>query len=445
MTEDNDSNVFEKELYTIHYDLLGFVINHRDQSYWTNLIISKQKTVDDYKSHILNSEDYITNIQGVFKSLFYSHIGYDTYRDYDLEEFTDYIKNFITENNQEVSSDLVKQYIINLTKFDDKYIPVIKEILNEECTEYKMKFLLRKFKEDCDLNISKLKNIIDDMRWSESEESVNSINENSEDPPLTFSLEINKSILSNFANEFNRQMYVEEYFFYVINSNSYNVDEYNKLKISINEIYKLYSDIRINEYEFSILYIDHKEKNNLNELENHIQTQLINSSGYEILMYNTIKSRYKVLYVADIEKEDLDYFFYKAKLSLLSVQDENLEKMIVAWKTQTDNQVYEIYQVYLRILERKPDVNEINDILQKYRYSNINVDEYMEKMIIDSIEFNDILKKIIANKFKDNTDVEILPSILYKMVKRIRDEFINSSTSFDEILTIIDKLVIQII
>lgn len=440
----------EKELYTIHHDILGYVINHREQSYWTNLISSGNKTLEDYKLNILTSENYLSNIQCTFKSLFYSIIGYDTiFNEKIMNDFLIYVQEYININSKELLSFDIKKYISTLESFKDTYKKRIESQipnLDNDKYDYIINMFINEFDfstDELDLYLKNLvnSNILENLHLYKNKEIVNE--EIVED--IKHELEVDCEALKSFAKLFKRQMFVEEYFFYVLKNINYDYNEYEKYQSIVKVLYKRYMDSDIDEYLYTLEYISHKEKHILENLETNTLDSLIVSDVYYNKIKNSLKEKYKLLYATEIENNDLEYFFYKSREELLFINDVRIEELIIVWKSQTDNYIYEIYETYLKLLDRKPDVHETNDILNKYRYTHINPVEYMERNIIQSLEFNDVLKKMICEKYKDNTDKDILPSILYKIIKDLRENHINDDTTYSEIIKLIDTNILNII
>lgn len=445
----------EKDLYKIHNDILGYVINHREQSYWTNLISSGNKTLEDYKINLLTSENYLSSIQMVFKSLFYSIIGYDAIFDEEtISNFELYVQEYLNINCKELLPLDIKKYITTLDSFKDTYKARIETQISNLDNE-KYDYMINMFMNEFDFDTDKLDSCLKDMIKNNAFESlsiqreiiINDVNQGFkvESKLSNPEPELDTNVLKSFSSIFKRQMFVEEYFFYVLKNINYDYNEYISYKNLIQSLYKQYVDSDIDEYQFSLEYISHKDRCTLESLEKNTLDALIISDVYYTKMKNNLREKYKLLYTSEIENNDLEYFFFKSKEELLFINDVRIEEMIIVWKSQTDNYVYEIYETYLQLLDRKPDVHEINDILNKYRYTNINTLEYMEKNIINSLEFNDVMKKLICEKYKDNTDIDILPSILYNIIKDLREKHIKENTTFIEILKLIDINILNIL
>lgn len=447
----------EKDLYKIHNDILGYVINHREQSYWTNLISSGNKTLEDYKMNLLTSENYLSSIQIEFKSLFYSIIGYDAIFDEEtMSNFQLYVQEYLNINCKEMTPLDIKKYITTLDTFKNTYRARIEtQISNLDKEKYD--FIINKFINDFNFDTDKLDVCLIDMIKNNTlenlaiqsdvifNERVNQVESNISIISNISKPELDNNILKSFSSIFKRQMFVEEYFFYVLQNINYDYNEYISYKNLVQSLYKQYVDSDIDEYQFTLEYISHKDKSILESIEKNTLDALIISDIYYTKMKNNLREKYKLLYTSEIENNDLEYFFFKAKEELLFINDTRIEEMIIVWKSQTDNYIYEIYETYLKLLDRKPDVHEINDILNKYRYTTINTLDYMERNIINSLEFNDVMKKLICEKYKDNTDIDILPSILYNIIKDLRENHINDNTSYTEIQKLIDINILNIL
>lgn len=96
------------------------IVDPKTARFWVNAIMRKEKTIDDYTSILLRSEDVITALSRAFKEVFFKTIGVTMY---DVSFFEDY-RNTITSSSN-ISDDDIRTYICSLDVFVQKYKPLI--------------------------------------------------------------------------------------------------------------------------------------------------------------------------------------------------------------------------------------------------------------------------------------------------------------------------------
>lgn len=462
----------KEKLSNIHYDLLGIIINQRTFTYWSNLISTGVSNIDDFVNNIIVSEEYINHILNIFKEEFNAVLGSNYHEIVVIDIVNNFKKkahNIVFDEKRpiDVNQD-IKKYISNLDCFSDKYKTFIKnEYVNKNGNitseiEEIVDFYFDIFKEDASFDTTKLieqifdkkhlqlynvESVSDGMEKHSFEEyHTKESTELKESNVMNHYLEIDKDSISSFYKIYKRQIFIEEYFHYVVNKkdnfkNAY--EDYVKYFNIIKKIYLEYKNKEVTEYDYTISFIHHKEQNILEtEFSNNVIDGIIAMDEYPKEMKSIIKIKYKFLYVEEIEDIDIEYYYHRIKTRKLSLNDENIEQVIVEYKKETDGFIHNIFEIYSKMLGRTPDINEINENLYLFRYSKSDEDYILagiENTMIESLEFNEILKKQIQINYLTTYNKEILPSYLYNILKNIRSKIDNDKLTYKEILELIDS------
>lgn len=456
-----------KQLYDIHYELLGIIINQREMNYWISIIKHDSATIDDFTRKIITSDEYLNNISTIFKDEFYSMLGSD-YQESVLENITKLFKTHakkIISKEKKITIDNIKTFISDLEYFETKYKTFInKEYIkinglpkSQNDTDYYFDMFKTDYYFDTTILINaiqekahlKIDSIADDttvdheVAQKNARESGNIIVEEK--------IVIYIESLESFYLLYKRQMFVEEYFYYIINKNNNFNNIYEEYKTFFNITKKIYLDYKnenVTEYDFASKFI-YKQESNKSEEEftSYIVDGIINTDKYELEMTDKIKSKYKFLYDQVIDDvADVSYYYYQIKDRKLSLKDEAIESIIVEYKKETETFSNNIYKVYEKTLERYPDVNEVKEHICKFRYSECDRDVLLsniERSIIESLEFNEVLKKQIQCEYLNVKNEEILPSSLYNLLKIVRNEIDASQLDYDEIIKIINNKIVN--
>ena len=125
-----------------------------------------------------------------------------------------------------------------------------------------------------------------------------------------------------------------------------------------------------------------------------------------------------------MEALDLVYIFTMIKTLKLSIVDDNINRILSSFKEITDAITSHIFRVFLNVLERQPDIHEVEEHIIFYR-DNIdektmeNLDTILEQTLMNSLEYHDILKTKIKIAYKSARTKEILPSTLFSVLNQV--------------------------
>ena len=227
-------------------------------------------------------------------------------------------------------------------------------------------------------------------------------------------------IVKIFEDVFHRDITVFEYvkYYSLFGDDTYkNIREYHtnftrKFKIVLN-IYNTYLNSKLDYISFIHIFLGLLELDDDLFLTKTIDI-VIDYTEYLNVMFEKVKTIYKNTYNTTISDLDLQYFFEKIYDKKLNLIDDELPKLITTLKDETDEYESTISNIFNKILNRNTEDNEMNSYIMYYRYShesNIQPSVRLEDELYESLEYHDILKDIIADKY-----VDVSKSELYKML-----------------------------
>ena len=108
----------------------------------------------------------------------------------------------------------------------------------------------------------------------------------------------------------------------------------------------------------------------------------------------------------------------------LSIVDDNINRILSNFKEITDDITTHIFRVFLSVLERQPDIHEVEQHIVYYRdhiddQTMVQLDECLENKLMNSLEYHDILKTKIKIAYKTVKTKDILPSTLFGILNQI--------------------------
>ena len=394
----------------------GQKLDNKTLQYWEQCISNEHGTIDDFKEHIYASSIYIQSTKMMYEKLAYKmNIGVD--------KFSDFSKLFAGKDAT-VENALV--FITGLPEFEVAYKTNIKDMLIYELStsdfpnEY-VSFYLDKFKQSHEYSFEKM--VLDIEKKVHVVLETPTIDDTSFVPieEKRVCLYDNAFVLQ-FEEVFQRPIYIQEYFKYTQSPVHFEQihqshhDNFNRLR----SLFETYTGKTISEYFFVSKYLD--QIDNPLFFENFINT-IVNSSEYKSSMQTILAKQYKSLYDIDLEEQDITYIFEIVKKQKLDIVNEMIVVMLSQLKEETDTIISNIFKQFTKVLERPPDVYEIEQYTQYYRskldegYTTIN--KNLESILMHTLEFHDIIKKKIKELFFEKNGTEIRPSILFDCLNRV--------------------------
>ena len=436
-----------------HFEILtNKKVDIQTSQKWLDEIHANSIQPKDFENFLINTIEYIDYKVLEFKIIYFNRVGYYLSED-TIDKFKTHCKGKIIDTAN------IYKCVTETTEFKDKYATAIKancENYGINTETYMEKFLF-KFQNDITYTFEFLEqeiqllekevsnkvsnkkiNILPDLYKS----TFNSTPSNEDllilqDMDLLLSIATEKqpprSDNEIFYNVFNRPMYVEEYFKYVkfqrIKNNvkqEYYESIFKTHVINFNRLSQIITSFQtdpFDDYDYVL--------NFLFEIDNPtffdtIVDKILESDQYNKSMKNHVSFTYEKLFSTVLIQAEVEYIFKKVKAKKLGIYDESLHVYLVDFKKDSDDIRENIAFVHQRVLERNPDHYEFDTYSDMYRSDNDRTtsNSKLEPMLIQSLEFHDIMKHKITTMYCDkNMHNTIPPSVLYStldlLIKRI--------------------------
>ncbi len=120
-----------------------------------------------------------------------------------------------------------------------------------------------------------------------------------------------------------------------------------------------------------------------------------------------------------LDENDIAYVFNIVKAQKLDLVSESIIEILTTVKLETDEFISHIFKQFKRVLDRQPDMYELEEYVAYYRKANATqtldgIDGTLERILMNTLEFHDVIKKQIKVVKKD-----ILPSIMYDVLNKL--------------------------
>jgi hypothetical protein len=229
------------------------------------------------------------------------------------------------------------------------------------------------------------------------------------------------NIVNTFLKVFQRDITVFEYVKYY---SAFSDDHEQKIKQYhilynqkfqiVNNIFDQYINSKIDDSTFihrflDIIHLDDKS------FHTQIIEKVVDYDEYTTVMCDLIDQIYYNTFDKKISKLDRTYFFNKVYQKKHSLVDDHLSKLITALKDETDSFEQTIERIFDTILQRTPERVEVDHYIDYFRCpkDNIQPNIKLEDELYESLEYHDILKAFLSDKYSTNK------SELYKMLRYI--------------------------
>jgi len=445
----------KKTLTSTFQSLTGKGLDGKQLQYWEQAIFNHAATLDTFIAHIVTQDDYVDIATDTFVK-----VCNDVVRDdaFDVKELFDAFWKL--HRGKEIKPELCRQYICSLSYFESYIVNMINDIFNYEFgragTPDEIKFYADKVIKTAGLQTEhySIQDLMKDIpKGIESHDSHANANANEHEHVQPAETDVKQPYdvksVDNFEDIFNRPMFIQEYFKYVIEKNTLDLNledlhathnfKYHKLR----SIFQCYTGKSISEYYFVKKYLYKVDDPSF--FDNNID-EIVNSPEYKQSMQKVLVDKYKNMFDLTLYESDIDYIFNVVKGKKLDIVTEDLDLVLEQLKTETDDIISNIFKVYMDVLQRAPDMSEIERYVMFYRdrkdtQTNATTNAELERIIVRTLEFHDIIKKHIRTIHLENKEKEILHSAMYDILNRIisRIDEVNMKTLVEIVNTLIDS------
>ena len=452
-------------------------MDNKTLSFWVGSITKGTKSLDDLEAFLLKSQDYHNAVKNTFIDVFYDKIGgnneyQDLFKAF-LQENTSHVRT---------SKSDIHDYIIQSKMFIDKYATIVGSVYEAVTNgspepETTVRYI-RKFQELAEYSIDDLKKDImsdlilgpDDQEttcnhakngtsndddsvfdglteqqitdikdlWNDKVEFVRFFTRGTADGSVadkeasavasaSATQDFPEDIITAFESIYARSMNAWEYVLYAAQQPTDIVSFLNARKQShdtaydrVKELRQVYLDDTIDEADFIRDYLHDIHKPDFLECLKH---DILSSDAYKHKMSGRISSLYKTMYDEELLEEDSENIFASVKGKAYELFNEELNGVLVDYKNETDQLTERLYRIFITTYEREPDIHELTTFLRLYRkHPDIDiqeVDAMVEKELVASLEYHDVLKQKIKQSYTDKKHANILPSITFKVLKMV--------------------------
>ena len=448
-------DAIKSQIQEIHNKLLGRNLDSKTLNWWANCINNNVRNLKDLEKTVLESDEYIAKVGSMYKDVWYEHMCNMNVNE-DAQD--DFVEKYI---GQPIDEDMIFKHISEQSEYDTKHIAIINSEYNlikgtpidvdviqfyleqfKSNRKYTVKQLSEQIKNDAHI-LSKLSQINTSISNNQTRNPDNSSDEDvdigdtkrmdtslsqSRDYLLPSRLNIQSHLIETFESVYGRPMYIQEYFKYIIEQKldeeefQYLYVEHTRKLNELKEIYQTYTGKEIDEYKVFV-------SKHLNDADDEyfidkIIDNIVNSPEYEKSMKESLFAKYKGLIDEELEVVDIVYLFHIIKKLKLSIVDDNINRILSNFKEITDDITTHIFRVFLSVLERQPDIHEVEQHIVYYRdniddQTMMQLDATLENKLMNSLEYHDILKTKIKMAYKATKTKDILPSTLFAILNQI--------------------------
>ena len=222
------------------------------------------------------------------------------------------------------------------------------------------------------------------------------------------------SIINNYIKNYDNKL-INDLDKYIHNIKQNHDETFNV----INLLYKdfLHYDLDYNTFfNKYLLLIDNPNYKDL------IIDKIVNTNVYKQNVIVLIRKIFMEYYEMRLDDFDIKYLFNLIYLQKLPViETPELRDIVKKVKLDTDEYYKIITQIFLEILKREPDINEIlyyKNLFRRDANKELSINT-LKNDLYDNIEYHEILKTNIKKIYNAMYRKDILPSILYKTLNLI--------------------------
>jgi len=410
----------QRTLQNIAHQVLGpGAIDTKMIQLWEHYIGNNVSTYDDFRAHLVKTPEFENMARDLFVDLCREHLGQDN-----LDQFPVF---WSTYDHVTPLNDSIHLYIQTLPEYTLRLFQTIKDVFvyetdveatNADLGFYSDLFLNRKYTvEDLakDIIAGLHKKDLGKKQEIELPFEALAISKNQKaKSPCPF----DSDALDAFESVFQRPMYVQEYFKYVNTGPteswakicSDHTSAYNRMR----ETFETYTGKTISEYYFVNRFLFAIDDPAFFE---NIINDIVRGSEYRNGMSQVLADKYMAMFDVSMSDSDIEYVFEIVKKQQLDIVNERLATILSSIKEETDTTISAIFKVYLSVLERPPDLDEITQYVTYYR--NGGTDGELEKVLMRTLEFHDSIKKKIKSLYSTKKNKDVLPSTMFDILNRV--------------------------
>jgi hypothetical protein len=464
MASTNANALLKERLQHIHRLWIGKGMDSRTSRYWINAIQSGEKTEAHFRALLLSGEDCQKRLHVLLRDRLRDRVGAGLDADLEADLWQQYIAGLVEERIALEEPADIERWVIQTPAYQSKVEATIQEMYNivhdgASPDASVLSYYLDQFRGDPLYDIDRLRSDLDQNAHAPppppppppslqppssthpaaSQEAADVVTvEKAVDTSAlpgaapTVALEsLRTDLIDAFEEALKRPLYVHEYAKYAAPpppSVSVSADAAAQLckrqrdvYTRMAEIYRLYLNQALDEYTFVKRHLDHVDDPDVSLPR--FESDVIFSDAYAAQMKETVRRRYAETYDEQLDDDDLAYVFEKkVQCEKIHLQDDSLASILVAFKAETDEIIDHLYRVFMDTLGRQPDTHESTRWFKHYRMHLAQglgaLDLALERELLMSLEYHDILKHKIKQVYAALHQQDILPSHLFSVLGR---------------------------
>ena len=390
----------------------GIPCNTKDITLWEHYVNKGGFSLSDFRDFLYKSPEFTTRCETLYNNRISAfqlendtRLGFPAFW-LSLNGVYDDVENAING------------FICNSDAFVEKTSSLIRDVFSYEInavpSDAHLKFYLEKFAFDTTYDtISLSADIVKGSHVKSDENVMEHLHITpliADRKPAPFDIDR----LDAFEAVFQRPMFVQEYFKYQTQYFDELLSTHNSNYNRLREIFETYTGKTISEYYYVHKFLFSVDDDGFFEK---IVDDIVNSAEYRVGMSRILVDKYAAMFDSPLSDVDAEYIFAIVKKQKLDIVNERLATILTNLKEETDTIIGAIFKVYDKVLNRPPDMNEIEQYVGYYRSGGSDVE--LEKVLMRTLEFHDSIKKHIRSEYHALKGKDVLPSILFDVLNRI--------------------------
>ena len=230
--------------------------------------------------------------------------------------------------------------------------------------------------------------------------------------PRTSEDQVDEEWLTHFEKAYGREAFVHEYV--LLRRVGLPLAEVYKTHFqmyqTISDLQRSYLDKHITESEFVRKFVP-KILTEGGVCDQHLN-DVLGSKEYHDNMCSRLQTVHRALYGEPMSQDETSYLFSNKVLAeRLTLQCERLNEIVVDFAKETDELGDSVIEVYKFWLGRLPDEWEIKASMPLFRADVAGASISLKETLVASLEFNDLIKRIIQEQAPDFTQAEVFRTL----------------------------------
>lgn len=209
-------------------------------------------------------------------------------------------------------------------------------------------------------------------------------------------------------------------------------ESHNKHLQIVKNLWDKYTFVPLAETLFIERYIDTIDQEGYTNV---VVEELVQHEAYSKEMRAYVRQIYKDMYGSDMTDDDEEHMFCVMQFEKLDLRNEQITELVIQLKEETDECMQNLAETFTSILQRAPDDLECVEYRRMYREDRDipKSRSRIEDVLYDSLEYHEIVKNDIRQRFKKVHGKDPMPSQLYSILQKAlqKKEVLRDLTGLD--------------